>query len=467
MEKDKKLGFFVLVSLVVGNMIGSGIFMIPRQMVEVSSPIVTILAWLAAGIGMVFVAFVFANLVMIRPDLTSGAQSYIGALFNNKKYGKYAGFIFAWSYWTANWSGNASIITSLTGYLSFFFPILTSTRKLHFIGSFQFVEGQLYSFLVSSLLLWGVVLILLTGFKKAGNLNLLTTVTKLIGFVLFILIALVTFQSIKFGAWYHPVEQAPTIGPILSNGFAAQFQQSILVTLWAFVGVESAIMFAGRAKSPRTIKYATIVGLLIALFVYIAISLLTLGLLPKEAIITSVRPLSDALDAVLPYGGLIIGLLAIISLVGSAVGWVMLSSETLYRSAENGIFLPYFKKTNSNQVPVRAIIATALATQICVVTTLLSSISSAYDFIVRLATLTFLYQYFIPSIYQLKLLFDKKTYRQISIWKKMMDGCVALIALGFSIWIIVCAIQDVKTLVLSVAMLFVGFVFYPLMKSKK
>ncbi|WP_088840692.1 amino acid permease [Listeria sp. ILCC797] len=462
MSQKKKMGFFILTALVIGNMIGSGIFMLPRQMAEVASPLAILLAWSITGLGVLMIALVFGNLAVRRPDLTSGAQSHAYALFKNQNAKQMAGFIAVWSYWVANWAGNVSIITSFAGYLSVFFPILNSTDTLVQIGGFELAEGQLVTFFVCSVLLWGVAFIISRGVSAAGKINLIATIAKVIGFFLFIIVAVFAFQSAKMGAFYHPVYDANG----LENGLLSQVNKAAIVTLWAFIGIESAMMFAGRAKSGRTIQAATISGLVISVLLYISISVLTLGLIPKEQLLGSASPLADALNSVIGSGGsAVMAVLALICLFGSTIGWIMLSSEAPHQAAKNGLFLPYLKKVNQNGTPVRALVLTCLASQLFILSTLSGSIAVAYDFVVKVSTLAFLVQYFISPIFQLKLVLTGSGYERSARTKRVTDGVIALLALIYSAWIIKSGTENLIVFGLSLGLFLLGFILYPLMKK--
>ncbi|WP_099220934.1 amino acid permease [Listeria costaricensis] len=461
--KQKKMGYLVLTSLVVGNMIGSGIFMLPRQMAEVASPLAILLAWSLTGLGVLMIALVFGNLAVKKPELTSGAQSHAYALFKNQKAKNMAGFIAVWSYWVANWAGNVSIITSFAGYLSVFFPVLNSDRVLFQAGGYTLREGQLLTFLVCSALLWGVALIISKGVSGAGKINLIATAAKVIGFFLFIVVAVFAFQSATMGEFYHPVMDASG----LENGLLSQVNQAAIVTLWAFIGIESAMMFAGRAKSGRTIQLATVTGLGISVLLYIAISVLTLGLIPKSHLLGSASPLADALDSVIGSGGsAVMALLALVCLFGSAVGWVMMSAEAPHQAAKTGLFLPYLKKTNKNGTPIRSLVLTCLASQIFILSTLSGNIAFAYDFVVKVSTLAFLVQYFISPVYQLKLTVTGESYQNDRMSKRILDGVIAVLAICYSSWIIKSGTEDLTVFLLSVGLFLLGFVLYPFMRKK-
>lgn len=238
MNTKGKLGLGILISLVVGNMVGSGIFMLPRSLAEVASPAGVILAWLLTGFGVLVTALVFGNLAIRKPKLTGGPQIYAKELFKRgSKKSTLSGFMSTWGYWIGNLAGNVAIITTFAGYLSTFFPILTSEAALINIGSFTLYVGNALTFLVCTILLWGTHWIILNGLENAGKLNILATSAKVIGFMLFIIIALFAFETSNILPFAEPKVNH-------SVGLFGQINSAAITTLWAFIGVESAVVFA-------------------------------------------------------------------------------------------------------------------------------------------------------------------------------------------------------------------------------
>ncbi|MGI6187305.1 MAG: amino acid permease, partial [Brevibacillus sp.] len=196
---SQKWGFWLLTAFVVGNMVGSGIFMLPNTLVQASSPLAVLFAWLLTGFGVLMIALVFGNLSVRRPDLTAGPQSYARAMFDNPRAGKVAGFSMVWGYWVANWAGNVAVITTFAGYLSAFFPIMQDKTVLFSLYSFPVEKGKFTTFLVCTALLWGFHTLLVRGLNGAGKLNFLSTATKVLGFVLFIVVCLFAFNAANMG----------------------------------------------------------------------------------------------------------------------------------------------------------------------------------------------------------------------------------------------------------------------------
>ncbi|GGA29786.1 amino acid permease [Paenibacillus physcomitrellae] len=454
-----KLGFWVLTALVIGNMVGSGIFMLPRSLAEAASPAGVLLAWAATGFGVLMLALVFGSLAVRKPELSGGPQIYAKELFRAGSHGSLlAGFMSTWGYWVGNIAGFVAVITTFTSYLSTFFPVLTSDKIWLTIGSLSLQAGNVLSFIVCSVLLWGTHAICLHGIKGAGRLNFIATATKVIGFVLFIVIALFAFQQSNIGPFVAP----RTSESGASIGLLSQVNGAAVATLWAFIGVESAMVFAARARRKQDIRRATIAGLLISLVLYVGISLLTMGLLTQEQLIASQNPLVDGISAVLgSVGGKWLAGLGLISLLGSTVGWVLLSAEVPFQAAKLGVFLPSFSKENSSGMPKVSLWISNVLGQILLLSTLSSSLSAAFDFIIYIATLAYLVPYLIAAVYHLKLTLIGETYLRLQ--ERWTEGVIAGLASIYSLWVIIAGTADLKTFLLGLALIVVGILFYPLL----
>ncbi|MBT2679316.1 amino acid permease [Bacillus sp. ISL-35] len=456
MGQSNKLGVWILTALVVGNMVGSGIFMIPRSLSEAASPLGVLLGWLLTGFGVLMTALVFGNLALRKPHLTGGPQIYAKELFPRGSHaGTLSGFMASWGYWIGNFAGNIAIITTFASYLSTFFPVLTSQAEMFTVGNNVITIGNLMTFIVCTILLWGTHFIILSGMEHAGKLNFAATAAKVIGFFLFIIIGLFAFQKSNILPFSAPRfdESGNTIG------LYGQINSAAITTLWAFIGVESAIVFASRAKRPADVKRATVLGLLIALAIYIGISMLVMGMLDQKALIASEKPLIDAIETVLgPVGGQILAILGLISLFGSTIGWVWLSAEVPYQAARQGLFLPSFLKENKKGLPAYSLVITNLLGQLFVFSTISNSISNAFDFIIFIATLAYLIPYYISSVFQLKLVITGETYSNLA--SRIIDGIIAFLSTIYSIWVIIAGTADIKTFTFGVILLASGIVFY-------
>ncbi|MGG3922798.1 amino acid permease, partial [Geobacillus thermodenitrificans] len=245
MNNNRQLGFWVLTALVVGNMVGSGIFMLPRSLAEAASPLGVMFAWLLTGAGVLATALVFGNLAIRKPNLSGGPQIYAKELFpKGSNLSILSGFMSSWGYWVGNFAGNVAIITTLASYLSTFFPVLTSDKTVLVMGSFTLKLGNLLTFIICTVLLWVTHVIILQGVEGAGKLNFAATAAKVLGFFLFIVIALFAFDKAVIG----PLDAPRYDGNGQPLGLLGQINNAALSALWAFIGVESAMVFAARAR---------------------------------------------------------------------------------------------------------------------------------------------------------------------------------------------------------------------------
>jgi arginine:ornithine antiporter/lysine permease len=463
MMKEKKWGLLILTSLVVGNMVGSGIFMLPSTLAQTASPLGVALAWLLTGLGVLMIALVFGKLSIRRPDLTAGPQSYARELFESPRTGDIAGFSMVWGYWIANWISNVAIITSFAGYLSTFFPIMSDSTVLLTVGNQDIEVGRFVTSTICTILLWGTHFILITNLNAAGKLNVVATVTKIMGFTLFIVAALFTFQYSNLGDLYTPVVDSAG----QTHGLSSQINMAMISTLWAFVGIESAVILSGRAKSQRDVSRATVIGLFIALLIYMGITLLIMGVLPQEVLRASDKPFVDALSVMIgDTGAIVMAILAIIALFGSTIGWILLSAEVPYQAAAKGVFPKYFAKVNKKGSPVRALTLTNAMSQLFILSVISGTISEAYTFLTTSATLAYLIPYLVSAIFFLKLIIKGQTYDHQN-GLRMVDGIIAVFALIYSIYVIKSGIADMVTFTLGIGLFAAGVILYPIINRGK
>lgn len=461
--KEKKLSLGLLTALVLGNMVGVGIFMLPRSLAEVASPLAILWAWILTGTGVLMLALVFGNLAIRRKDINGGPQLYAKALFpEHTKRSTFAGFLASWGYWVANWVGNVAVITAFTTYLSTFFPILNSTQVAFAIGHAEIHVGNVLSFIVCTLLIWASYFFVLRGIEEAGKFNFAATAAKIAGFVIFIILALTVFEY----SHIVPLNQSFTEPAGKPVGLLSQVNQAAVLTLWAFIGVESAMVFAGRAKRVSDVKKATVLGLLIAVTFYIIITFLAIGALPKELLLATDKPLVEVMQLVLgDAGAYIMAGLGLISLAGSMIGWVLLSAEVPYQAARLKVFPPVFRKVNKQGTPVFALLCTSIMMQILVFSVISKTMASFYNFLILIATLASLIPYLIAVLFQLKLVWTGETYEKRR--QRVVDGIIAAFACIYAVWIIVAGTADWRTFGLGVILIGLGLFVYPWVHEKK
>ncbi|QQE77529.1 amino acid permease [Alicyclobacillus sp. SO9] len=461
--KKGSLGVSILTALVIGNMVGSGIFMIPATLAKDASPAGALWAWGLTGFGVLMLALVFGTLSLRKPEMTGGPQIYAKALVREgTERSKLLGYSVSWGYWVANWAGNVAIITTFTGYLTTFLPVLTDEKLLFQFGSFRITIGNLLTFVVASLLLWLVHTMILKGIEGAGRINLLATAAKVIGFVFFIVITLFVFQKSNL----LPMEQQ-RVAHGVALGLMGQINHGAMATLWPFIGVESAMVFSSRAKRRADVKIATILGLLITIVIYISITLLVMGALPQHQLMNDTKPLVDALNAAVgPVGRYPMAALGLVSLLGATIGWILLSAEVAYQASRQGLFPRVFGRENKNGAQSTSLVITNVMAQVFLLSTLSQSIAAAFNFVIFIATLSYLFPYAVAALYQLKLTVKGETYEGEK-KARIIDGSIAFLGFAYAVWVIKAGTSDLRTFLFGVALLAAGLIFYPAVRKSR
>src|SRR6185436_12252938 len=260
-QAPHKLTLAPLIALVVGSMIGGGVFNLPSDMSKGASPGAIIIGWIVTGIGMLTLAFVYQSLAVRKPNLDAGPYAYAKAGFGN-----FVGFNSAWGYWLSAFLGNVAYAVAIFSALSYFFPVFGDGNNLP-------------SILGASVCLWLIHALVLKGIKQAAFVNVVTTIAKLVPIFLFILIAIIAFNWEKFtlNFWGQgDAQEGGNLGSIIH-----QVKSTMLVTLWVFIGIEGASVYSARAARRSDVGRATVIGFLGALGLYVLISMLATGILSQ------------------------------------------------------------------------------------------------------------------------------------------------------------------------------------------
>ena len=350
------LGVPTCTALVVGNMIGSGFFIAPSVLAPYGAT--AIIGWGVMALGAVCLGLMFARLARIAPA-TGGpyAYTYMG-------FGRFAGFMIAWGYWISIWASLPAIAAALVGYLSKLFPVIRESGMGIAVG-----VG----------VLWLVTFINLKGVKEAGLFSALTTYTKLIPF---------TAIGV-FGLFWVDWNTFSTLNPS-DKPFFSSLAAIAPLTMFAFLGIESATVPAGDVKDPtRTIPLATILGTLIASSVYILCTTTVLGVIPLEQLATSGAPFADAAAVMWgEWAGTVIAWAAVISSLGALNGWTLLCAQVPMAAARDGSMPGIFSRLSKRGVPAQGLVLSmSLATALLLMEASDSNTLVAfYTLIVNLST---------------------------------------------------------------------------------
>ncbi len=372
----RDLGLWTATAIVIGNMIGSGIFTAPQTLAANSNPIASIIAWLITSVGSLFVALIFARLGSLYPR-TGGPIVYTRMAF-----GEFAAFLIAWTFWIGMWTGNAAIITAVVRYSTIFFP--------------EIKENGLLAFGISSSIIWFFTLINIKGVKEAGFVGVVTTISKVFTLIVIIVVAFWGFDS----------ENYKTVTSPAQNGYGS-IPVAVAITLWAYIGLESASVTGGEIKNPkRNIELSTILGFSITAAIYILASIAAMGTMPQSELAHSAAPMSDIINRITggTWGGWFIAIGVIIAASGTTSGWALTTARIAYAAGEENIFPSFFARVHSRySTPIVSLIVSGILTNMLLSLNYALSLTEAFDFLILLATLSFMPAYSFTAAAQILL----------------------------------------------------------------
>jgi arginine:ornithine antiporter/lysine permease len=420
-----KLSLLPLVGLVVGSMIGGGVFNLPSDMSAHAAPGAVMIGWAITGVGMLMLAFVYQGLALRKPALNSGPYAYARAGF-----GPYIGFQSAWGYWVSAWVGNVSYAVAIFGSLAFFFPLFGKGNNI------QSVIG-------ASLALWMLHALVLRGVKQAAFVNVVTTIAKLTPLVAFILIAVFAFNFNKFtlNLWGAPRGGAEGLGSI-----ADQVRSTMIVTLWVFIGIEGASVYSEHAAKRSDVGKATLIGFLGALTIYVLVSLLSTGVLAQKDLAgLPVPSMAGVLESLVgKWGAALISVGLVVSVGGAFLSWTLLCAQIPYAAAKDGTFPRWFAHENGAGSPVNSLWITNGLVQLFLVITLFAN--SSYQFLYTIASVAILPPYVFSGAYALKLALSGETY-EADQGARVRDIAIGAVATLYGLWL--CYAANLKDLLLT------------------
>jgi APA family basic amino acid/polyamine antiporter len=415
---ERSLGLWMATALVVGNMVGSGVFGLPASLAS-TGPI-SLLSWGFTGLGAMLLALVFANLGRAYPQ-TGGPYAY-----TRRAFGDFAGFWTAWGYWIAAWAGNAAIAVIFVSYASVFWHRLATSNALAFV--------------VGLSIIWLLTLVNVAGVRQSGIVQLVTTVLKFIPLVLIGLIGLFYMHSGNFTPF------DPNHVSLVGHWHAISFAATL--TLWAFLGLESATVPAEEVKDPeRTLPRATIFGTLGTTLMYVIATVAIMGVIPAATLSKSNAPFADAAQSILGSSVLgmspskIVAAVAMISTFGALNGWILIQGRVPLAAAQDGLFPRSFAQVSgTRKTPVVGLVVSSVLLSVLLGMNYQASLTDTFTKIIILATITTLVPYAFAAAAQLMLMFrepEKFSGRRLAV-----DATVAILAFLYSFWMIYGAGQE-------------------------
>ncbi|CAM3825934.1 arginine-ornithine antiporter [Mesobacillus zeae] len=409
MAEEKKLNLGALTALVISSMIGAGIFNLISDMASQASPGSIIIGWIVTGLGMGSLAFSFRNLSEKRPDLDAGIYSYAKAGF-----GDYMGFNSAWGYWISAFLGNVAFGTLTFSALGYFFDL--------------FGNGQnIYSIIGASITLWTIHYVTVKGAHSASIVNFIVTVAKIIPIVLFILCVIFAFKVDIFSLNYWGTGS----GEFELQSVVTQVKNTMLTTVWVFIGVEGAIIYSARAKRAKDIGKATLIAFVSVLLLYALVTILSFGIMAQSELSELPKPsMAYVLESVIGKpGAIIINIGVIISIIGCWLATTMYAGEVPYQASQTKNFPKFFSKVNEHGAPTSALLVTNILIQIFLFSFLIND--SAYNFMYSLSSSAILLPYALIAFFQVKLSLQEEKGTENRI-KNIVLGLIASI---FILWV--------------------------------
>lgn len=358
----RQMGLVMAVTLVMGNMIGSGVFLLPASLAPYGGT--SLIGWLVTATGSVLLALVFARLG--RLHVAAGGPY----AFTRLAFGDVAGFLVAWGYWISCWATNAALAVACVGYLDPFLPGI--------------VRSPPAAAALAITLLWILTAVNARSVRTAGGVQAVTTLLKTLPLLLVGLFGLAALTPAHFAI-------AATSAPALGRDVIAV----VTLTLWAFLGLECATIPAGNVRDPRrTIPRATLIGTLAAAVLYVLSTAGVMGVVPPEQLSASTAPFADAARSLFGESAArLVAAGAVISCFGALNGWILIAGQMSLAVARDRLFPAVFARTNQRGTPVPGlVIASGLSTAL-IAANYSENLVALFTFIILLATLSVLIPY--------------------------------------------------------------------------
>lgn len=438
MNNAGKLGVFGLAGIVVSSMIGGGIFSLPQNMAQSASVGGVLMAWLITGLGIWFIANTFRLLADLKPDLTSGIYMYA-----RNGFGPYMGFNIGWSYWLCQIFGNVGYAVITMDALNYFFPGV-------FTGG-----NNLASIIGGSVLIWGFNWLVLRGVQQATQINLIATIAKIVPLILFCIIMLFVFHLDRFDFDFWGNLTQFKLGSV-----GEQVKNSMLVTLWAFIGIEGAVVLSGRAASQKDVGRATVMGFLGCLIIYVLLSVLPYGFMTQAQLAGIANPsTAGVLEHVVgPWGAWLMNIGLIVAILSSWLSWTMITAQMPQSMAQNGTFPQVFSRENSKGAPSVSLWVTSLLMQLAMLLVYFSN--NAWNTMLSITGVMVLPAYLMSCLYLWKIT-DEENITQTSRWSAKITGILGSV---YAIWLIYAA--GLKYMLMAVVFIALGLPIYLTVKGR-
>ena len=396
------LSVVTLTAVVIGSMVGAGVFSLPAQFAAETGVIGALIAWTVAGTGMFMLALVFQRLAVRRPELDAGIYAYAKAGF-----GQYLGFFAAFGYWASACVGNVTYWVLIMSTIGAVVPALG--------------EGDtVLAVALASAGLWGSYSVIRRGVREAATINRIVTVAKVVPIVVFVLLAAFAFDPSVF---VDNLQGDPSAGSLFT-----QVRGTLLATVFVFLGVEAASVYSRHARSRRDVGRATMLGFLSVFAVFASVTIVSYGILPMSEIAALRQPsMAGVLEAATgEWGSAFISIGLIVSVLGAYLAWTLMAAEVMFVAAKDDDMPRFLRRSSGDDVPVNALTLTTALSQVVLVLTLLSQ--DAFEFALSMTSSLVLIPYVLAAGFAVRLA-----------WADRVGRVVAMVASAYTLFLLVAA----------------------------
>ena len=406
-----KMSVPTLTAMVVGGMVGAGVFSLPARFGVATGILGSLIAWAVAGTGMLMLAFVFQTLAIRKPTLDSGVFIYAKAGF-----GDYAGFNSAIGFWASSVAGNC-----------FYWVFIGAT-----LGAFfdSFGDGDtVLAVAVSTVGVWLFHYLIARGVRDAAVINRIVTIFKILPILVFIVVMFFYFDAGVFA------DNWTAYGYGDLGDLNEQVRNTMLITTFVFIGIEGASVYSRYAKRREDVGKATVMGFLSVLSIFALVTLSSYSVLPQPELADTRQPSMVGVfqSQVGDWGEVFISVAVIVSVLGAYLAWTLMAAEVMYIPARQDDFPAFLGQENEAGTPITALVVTSLAVQGLLALTFV--VNDALNFMLDLATSLALLPYFLAAAYALKLGLSGESYEGVSAGTRRKETIVAGAATAYTLFL--------------------------------
>lgn len=434
--RSRALGLPSSTALVIGSIVGTGVFTMPAVLAGAGTSSLLTLA--VISVGALLLAVLFGQLTKRVPNTDGGLYAYA-----RHEFGDFAGYLVGWCYWVTCWAGNAAIVSSWVFYVEALFGINHPSAWTNF--------G------IAMLGLWIPAAVNLIGVRQMAWFQNLTVALKFLPLLFLGVVGWFFVRTINFGPFN------ATGGSLYSGiGIAAG------VALFSFIGVECASIAAGRVRNPRkNVGRASVLGTAASAALYLLVSAVVMGLVAHHALVGNGTPFVNAFETVFGQGawaGKLVAAVAVVSGIGALNGWTMVTAEMPWAAAKDGLFIPQFSWLNKDGTPwFGVVVSTAVASLLMAFAYSTTSGLTVFTYLVDLSVVTVAIPYFFSACAQLTYLVSRR--RRVQGWVLARDLSIAGASILFSLWVTFAA--GYQSVYQALLLLLIGVPIYAFLRSRK